>query len=169
MDWILLLVLVIINVLLCLGLYISAELEGCFSRFSMNNLKKSSRSLTDTIFISVGTSSQCTVLSDEEISNPVHPYAEKRYFHPRFGKLMCAASLNGGNVIDHFVKAGLKNFSKFWPPKWKQFYRNPEKVILHRLFNNSTIRKSYTDRTLSTLSRTRKHDTKRGSNKLDGG
>ena len=79
----------------------------------MNNLKKSSRSLTDTIFISVGTSSQCTVLSDEEISNPVHPFAEKRYFHPRFGKLMCAASLNGGNVIDHFVKAGLKNFSKF--------------------------------------------------------
>jgi len=54
------------------------------------------------------------VLSDEEISNPVHPYAEKRYFHPRFGKLMCAASLNGGNVIDHFVKVGLKNFSKIF-------------------------------------------------------
>ena len=74
----------------------------------MYNHKKSSRDLTNTIFISVGTSSQCTVLSDEETNNPVHPYAEKRYFHPRFGKLMCAASLNGGNVIDHFVKAGLQ-------------------------------------------------------------
>ena len=78
------------------------------SRFSLYNHKKSSRDLTDTIFVSVGTSSQCTVLSNEEMSDPVHPYAEKRYFHPRFGKLMCAASLNGGNVIDHFVKAGLE-------------------------------------------------------------
>ena len=85
----------------------------------MYNLKKSSRSLTDTIFISVGTSSQCTVLSGEELSTPVHPYAEKRYFHPRFGKLMCAASLNGGNVIDHFVKAGFKNFSKILTTKMK--------------------------------------------------
>ena len=85
----------------------------------MYNHKKSSRDLTNTIFISVGTSSQCTVLSDEEISVPVHPYAEKRYFHPRFGKLMCAASLNGGNVIDHFVKAGLQvNLSENCKVRW---------------------------------------------------
>ena len=107
MDWILLLALVIINVLLCHGLFIKAEFLLSSSRFSLYNHKKSSRDLADTIFISVGTSSQCTVLSDEEMSDPVHPYAEKRYFHPRFGRLMCAASLNGGNVIDHFVKAGL--------------------------------------------------------------
>lgn len=109
MDWILLLALVIINVLLCHGLFIKAEFLLSSSRFSLYNHKKSSRDLADTIFISVGTSSQCTVLSDEEMSDPVHPYAEKRYFHPRFGKLMCAASLNGGNVIDHFVKAGLSD------------------------------------------------------------
>ena len=109
MDWILLLALVIINVLLCHGLFIKAEFLLSSSRFSLYNHKKSSRDLADTIFISVGTSSQCTVLSDEEMSDPVHPYAEKRYFNPRFGKLMCAASLNGGNVIDHFVKAGLSD------------------------------------------------------------
>ena len=66
------------------------------------SVMSSESSLEKTVFFNFGTSSQCSILTDKEITI-TQPSLERRYFHPSVGWLVCAASMNGGNVISHFV------------------------------------------------------------------